>query len=205
MKPKHISSIVMAAATAAILSTGAGAQVQKTQSVDGGRPTVTTTVERGEVVRVSGNNLIVKMDDGVIRDFPNIPENAKVSVDSQELTIHDLKPGMKLQRTITTTSTPRLVTTVETVTGKVFAVTPPLSVILTLDDGTNQKFEIPKDQKFNIDGQMVDAFGLRKGMVVSATKVVEAPETEVSEQRKVTGTVPAPPADGPILLILLVQ
>ena len=208
MKPKHISNALMAAAIAAILTTWASAQVQTTKSVESGQPTITTTVERGEVVRVSGNDLIVKMQDGTIRHFPNIAESARANVDGRELSIHDLKPGMKLQRTITTATTPRLITTVQTVKGRVFEVTPPLSVILTLDDGTNQKFEIPKGQKFNIDGQLVDAFGLRKGMVVSATKVVEAPETVVAQQRRVKGTQPppqAPPADEPILIIVLTE
>jgi hypothetical protein len=127
-------------------------------------------------------------------------------VDGRQLGIHDLKPGMKLQHTITITTTPQTVTTVQSVTGKVFHVSPPNSVILTLEDGTNQSFKIPKDQKFNIQGTMTDAWGLRKGMIVTATKVVEAPETVVSHERKVTGTMPAPPpappADVPILVAM---
>ena len=47
-------------------------------------------------------------------------------------------------------------------------------------------------------------FGLKKGMMISATKVVEVPETVVEQQRKLTGTMPppppAPPADAPILV-----
>ena len=62
-----------------------------------------TTVERGEVVYVSGNDLVVKMDDGQIRNFSDVPESARVTVGGQQLSIHDLKPGMKLERTITTT------------------------------------------------------------------------------------------------------
>jgi hypothetical protein len=104
-----------------------------------------------------------------------------------------LKPGMKLQRTITTTTTPQIVTTVETVTGRIWHVTPPLSVILTLENGTNQSFKIPKDQKFKVNGEMVDAFGLRKGMVVTATKIVEVPASITSQEKSVTGTMPTPP------------
>jgi hypothetical protein len=206
MKPKYLSNGMIVVAVAATLTTGAGAQVQTTTSVESGKPAITTAVEHGEVVRVSGNDLIVKMEDGTIRDFPNIPESAKATVDGQEFTIHDLKPGMKLQRTITTTTTPRVVTTVATVKGKVLTVTPPLSVVLTLEDGTNQAFTIPKDQKFNIDGEMVDAFGLRTGMVISATKIVETPDTVIAQQQKVTGTLSPRlaliPTDEPILLVI---
>ena len=178
-----------------------GAQVNTETSTTAGQPTKTVQVERGEVVSVAGNDLFVKMENGDIRHFPNVPESARVTVDGQQLGIHDLKPGMKLQRTITTTSTPKTVTTVETVTGTVFWVSPPSSVSLRLEDGTVQQFKIPKGQKFTIDGKETDAFGLRKGMKVSATRITESPEVVVSQQRKVTGTAPTPPpADVPILV-----
>jgi hypothetical protein len=144
-----------------------------------------------------GNDLMVKMEDGTIRHFPDIPDSARVTVNGQQLSLHDLKPGMKLQRTITTTTTPRTVTTVQTVTGIVWHVSPPLSVILTMDNGQNQSFKIPKDQKFEVNGEMVDAFGLKKGMKVTATKITEAPETIVAQQKTVTGTMPTPPAPPP--------
>jgi len=139
----------------------------------------------------------VKMEDGTIRHCPDIPDSARVTVNGQQLSLHDLKPGMKLQRTITTTTTPRTVTTVQTVTGIVWHVSPPLSVILTMDNGQNQSFKIPKDQKFEVNGEMVDAFGLKKGMKVTATKITEAPETIVAQQKTVTGTMPTPPAPPP--------
>jgi hypothetical protein len=144
------------------------------------------------------------MEDGSIKHIANVPDSARVDVDGQQLGIHDLKPGMKLSRTITTTTTPQMVTTVQSVTGKVWHVNPPGSVILTLDDGTNQQFKIPKGQMFNVDGQMVDAWGLKKGMKVSATKITQVPENVISQQRKVTGTMPPPPtpppADAPVLV-----
>jgi hypothetical protein len=182
----------------------AGAQVQTTTTSTTGQPTKEVKVERGEVLLVEGNDLVVKMEDGTIRHIPNVPESARVTVDGKELGIHDLKPGMKLERTITTTTTPRTVTTVQSVQGKVWSATRN-SVILTLDDGTNQKFNIPAGQKFDVNGEMVDAAHLKKGTKISATKVVEVPETEISEERKVTGTMPPPPppADRPILIVLV--
>jgi hypothetical protein len=112
---------------------------------------------------------------------------------------------MKVQRTITTTTVPKTITTVQSVTGKVWQVSPPNSVILTLEDGKNQEFKIPKNQKFNVNGQMTDAWGLKKGMQIAATKVVEVPITEVSQTKTVTGEMPppppAPPADVAILVV----
>jgi LPXTG-motif cell wall-anchored protein len=197
--------LVLAAGTICLaFAARTSAQVQTTTTTAHGTASKEVKVERGEVLLVEGNDLMVKMEDGTIRHFPNIPESARITVDGQSLGIHDLKPGMKLERTITTTTTPKTVTTVQSVTGKVFHVSPPNSVILTLDDGTNQSFKIPKGQKFTINGKETDAFGLKKGMKVSATKIVEEPITVVEHQRQVTGKMPPPPppppADVPILV-----
>jgi hypothetical protein len=162
-------------------------------------------VDRGEVVYVSGNELVVKMESGEIRHFPNIPESARATVDGKELSIHELKPGMKLQRTIVTTTTPRTVTTVRTISGKVWQVNPPNTVILTLPDNTNKQYRIPKDQKFTIDGQEKTAFELRKGMNVSATVLTAVPETVVAEQRRTTGSAPPPPPTPALQGALLIE
>jgi hypothetical protein len=184
-----------------VFALNARAQVQTKTTTKTGQSSEVVRVERGQVLAVESNDLIVKMEDGSIRHFENIPESARITVESKELGIHDLKPGMLLQRTITTTTTPKLVTTVQTVKGKVWFVNPPLSVILTLEDGTNQSFKIPKDQKFNVNGQMVDSFGLRKGMLVTATKIVEVPMSVSTQQKSVTATMPTPPPADTALLI----
>jgi hypothetical protein len=207
MSGSHWMKTRFALATAAICFAFAGVscpQVQTQKTTTAGHPTTEVTVEHGQVVLVEGNDLVIKMDDGSIRHISNVPDSARIDVDDRQVGIHDLKPGMHLHHTITTVTTPQVVTTVQNVTGKVWHVTPPNSVILHLEDGTNQSFKIPKGQKFNINGQMVDAFGLKKGMIVTATKIVEEPETVVSQQKKIKGTMPAPPpappADVPILV-----
>src|SRR3974377_1675247 len=167
------------------------AQVQSTTTTTSGIPTKEATMESGEVVAVKGNHLFVKMADGTLRDFPNVPESARVTVDGQQLGIHQLTSGMKLVRATVTTTTPQVVTTVETVTGKVWHVTPPSSVILTLENGKNEEFRIPDGQKFMVDGTETDAWGLKQGMVVSAAKVVETPVTNISKQTAVAGTMPS--------------
>lgn len=167
------------------------AQVQTQTSTTNLPATKEVKIESGEVVAVEGNDLFVRMPDGTLRHFPNVPESATVTVDGKQLGIHELQPGMKLQRTTVRTTTPQVVTTVQAVSGKVWHVTPPLSVILTLENGENQAFKIPEGQKFTVGGQEVDAWGLKKGMEVSATKVVETPVTAVSQHTQVTGTMPA--------------
>ena len=185
------------------------AQVKtSTTEENAGAATHQVTVERAVVVSVQGRDLIVKMADGSLRHFSNVPESARVSVNGQELGIHDLKPGMHLEKTITTTTTPKVVVTTQTVSGKVWHVTPPTSVILTMENGENQSFKIPEGQKFMVNGQQTDAWGLKKGMMVSATKVVEQPLTQVQQQAKLTGQMPPPPptpdASTPILVAVAV-
>ena len=194
----------LAASVACVASTLAvGAQVQTETDTTSHPATVETTVERGEVVYVNGNDLIIRMEDGSLRHFSNVPESARAIVDGKEIGIHDVKIGMKLQKTITTTTTPKTVKTVQTVTGKVWHISPPNNVVLTLENGTNQEFKIPKDQKFNVDGEMKDAWGLKKGMKITATKIVESPEVHVSTEKQLTGSMPPPPPPPPSQPILV--
>src|SRR5947199_9258582 len=57
-----------------------------------------------------------------------------------------------------------------------------------------------------IDGRETDAWGLKKGMKVSAQRVTELPETIVAQEIKRTGTAPPPPpapsADVPVLVVV---
>lgn len=182
------------------------AQVQTSKTVAHGEPTKQVTVERGTIVFVSGNSVVVKMEDGKLEHFNNVPDNLTFTVDGKPVNIHDAKPGMVLEKQTITTTTPRMITTVDTVTGRVWHVSPPNSVILTLENGQNQRFEIPRGQRFMVNGQETDAWGLRKGMTVSAQRVTEVPETVVTQEIQRTGTAPPPPppprADVPILVVV---
>lgn len=194
----------VAAAVFVVGTTALTAQVKTTTSTTAGNPTKEVKVDRAVVEYVSGNDVWVKMEDGTVRHISHVSESARINVDGREIGIHELKPGMKLERTITTTTTPQTVTTVQTVTGKVWHVAPPKTVILTLENGENQQFTVPDGQKFTINGQETDVWHLKKGMTVSATKVVEVPETVVAHQRQLTGSAPPPPpplpSDAPVLI-----
>jgi len=199
MPHKRTSILVplLAAIVCIAFAVSMSAQVQTTTTTTAHPSSVTTTVERAEVVSVQGNDLVVKMEDGSLRHIANVPASARATVDGKQIGIADVKPGMKLQKTITTTTTPKTITTVQTVTGKVWHVNPPNVVILTLEDNTNQQFKIPKGQKFKVNGEMVDAFGLRKGMKIDATKIVEEPVVEQGQAVHVSGTLPP---DAPIMV-----
>jgi len=203
---KAIRTLVVAGAAFLAIAFTAQAQVQtSTTKTPQGAPTKQVKVERGEIVYVSGNSVVVKMEDGTLRHFDNVPESTTITVDGKQLNVHQLQVGMKVERQTITTTTPRMITTIKTVTGTVWQVSPPSSVILTMENGKNQQFKIPNGQKFTIEGQVTDAFGLKKGMKVDAQQVIEQPETVVTQEVKRTGIMPPPPApkaDVPILIFV---
>jgi len=179
------------------------AQVKTTKSVEPGQASQKVEVERGEVVYIVGNDLVVKMENGEIRHF-TVPEGAKGTVDGREIGIADLKPGMKLERTITTTSAQQTVKTVKTGTGTVVNVMAPSSVTVRFEDNSVQSYKVPKDQVFMIDGQKKTVFELKKGMKIQATRIVEEPTVVVSTARRTTGSAPPPPVMPPIEGVLLI-
>jgi len=183
--------VLSAAFTFLVIAVGTRAQDVSTTTVRHSPSEYETSLRNAEVVYVSGNDLVLRIEDGTLEHMV-VPDSDKFHVDGREVSVHDLQPGTKLTEKITTTTTPRTVTTVRNIDGRVFHVKPPNSVILTLPDGTNQSYRIPEDQKFMINGQEKTAFDLRTGMNVSATVVTDSPETVLSENRKVTGQAPPP-------------
>lgn len=180
------------------------AQDTSSTTVKHGTPSHEVNVERGEVVYVSGNDVVIKMENGEIRNF-NVSDNARATVEGKEISVHDLKPGMKLEHTITTTTTPTEVITVRTIQGKVWHVNAPRSVVLDLGGGNHKMYKIPKGQKFTVDGQEKSAFDLKKGMNITATVITTEPVTVAERHRKTTGSMPPPPPTPPEEGALLVE
>ena len=181
----------------AVISAGVWAQDVSTTTVQKGPSTHETMVRSGTVVYVSGNELLVRLSDGSTEDFVVSPSQT-FTVDGKQMTIADLKPGTHLTQTITTKTTPRTITTVRTISGKVWHVNAPNTVILTLPDNTNKQYNVPKNQVFMVGGQKETVFQLRKGMMVNATVVTEEPVIEVSQNRNVTGVAPRPQPVAPV-------
>ncbi len=197
-----LRNLLSAGLVCTALALGANAQVQTQTEVSNGPSYQSVNVRRGTVVYVSGNDVVIKGDDGRIRDFPNVPDDVRVNVGGQQLSVYDLQPGMTIERTTVTTATPGVITTIKSVTGTVWHVNPPLSVILTLENGKNQEFKIPRGTKFTVDGQPTDAFALQPGMKVTATAVTEVPEEIVTKEITRTGEMPE--VDPNIALLVVV-
>src|SRR6266403_1267017 len=95
-------------------SLSAAAQVQTKKTEAQGETTKAVKVERGEIIYLSGNSAVIKMEDGTLRHFDNVPESTTVTVDGKQLNVHQLQPGMKVERQTITSSTPKTITTVKT-------------------------------------------------------------------------------------------
>jgi hypothetical protein len=156
-----------------------------------GTPSIKTEKLQGTVVFAQGNDLVVKMSTGEVREF-HTPESRRFIIDGKELTTSELKPGTKLNATITTTRTPVIERTTTIGTGKVWWVSGN-SVIVTLPNNENRMYKVNDDYRFNVDGRPASVHDLRQGMVISAQKIVEEPRSEIATNTEVTGTAPPPP------------
>src|SRR5215813_15568680 len=65
--------------------------------------TSTTHTRNFEVIAVDGNKVVVK--DQMGNEEFTVPEDFRFDVDGKQISVHDLKPGMKGTATITTTTT----------------------------------------------------------------------------------------------------
>lgn len=171
----------------AVVALGAEPQAQSKTTEAAGAAKVSTSKMTGEVVIVDGNNLLVRMQtDGQYRIF-NVLPGRKFIIDGQTKLINDLSPGTTLTATITTREQPVTVRTTSSLNGTVWYVDKNY-VILTLDNGEVRDYKVPDSYRFTVEGKPASVNELRKGMHVSATKIVAENQTEISTETVVTGT-----------------
>ena len=157
-----------------------------------GPQSIKTEQLKGTVVAVDGSHLAVAMSTGELRSF-NVPPSRKFLVDGKELTVGELKPGTKLTATVTTTTTTSTERTTTVGSGKVWHVSGN-SVIVTLPNNENRMYNVDENYRFIVNGEKASVHDLRKGMIISAEKIVEEPKTEIVSNTVVIGVAPPPPA-----------
>ncbi|MGH9647133.1 MAG: hypothetical protein ACRD4E_09985, partial [Bryobacteraceae bacterium] len=65
------------------------------------------------------------------------------------------------------------------------------TVIITLPNGENRTFKVEDNFKFNIEGNKTAGVSdLKKGMKISAQRIVEEPRTEIVSNTVVSGKAP---------------
>lgn len=166
-----------------VLMVGAGAALAQIS---------THQIAQGTVVHVYGNNLVVKMSDGTIKEF-DVQEGFMFDIDGTPTPVSKLKPGTVLTADVTTSQTPYVVQTEEIRKGKVLKKVGQ-TVIIRRDDGTIKKFEgVPDDVVLTSGGKEITAFDLREGMEVTATIVHQREEIITEREVQVAGSAPAAP------------
>ncbi|HSP90869.1 MAG TPA: hypothetical protein VLN08_08180 [Vicinamibacterales bacterium] len=167
------------------------------QNVAMGTATTTTEQMSGELVKVEGNNLLVKMANGDMRLFTNVPDSRMALIDGKEVGVRDLKPGTTLTSTITRAATPVASQTTTFGTGKVWHAMG-TTVILALPNGDYRQYSVKGDNnKFTIDGKPATMYDLKPGIVVSGEKIVAEPTVEFASNARLVGQNPGSPYTAP--------
>jgi len=123
------------------------------------------------VVYVAGDDLVLKASDGKLLNY-SVPAGTKFTAGGKQVSLADLKPGTKLTAPVTA-GAPQIVTAVEVVKGKVYGVTPPDGVTLSLAEGTKD-LVVPAGTAFMVDGKKLAVADLKPNMMVEATIVSTA-------------------------------
>lgn len=168
-----VKRVVLAVGTLLCLS--AVVSAQQTSSA--------TQTKKFEVISVTGNQLVVKLPEGT-REL-TVPDDFKFDVDGKQMSVHDLKPGMKGTAQITTKTTVTPVTVTEVKNGTVMQASGS-SLIVKTEDGI--KMFSPADvEKRNVkitrDGKPLDFSDLHSGDKLSATIVTSHPPRVVTEKQ----------------------
>lgn len=183
----------LAFAAAACLFVGNAQAQQKTvEHVPAGPHEVQVTMHHSTVVMVEGNHLVVRRSNGVL-DALQIPEDFRFHMGDRALTVHELKPGMIITETVTSTSKPMIVKTVVIDHGTVWHANGEYVSIRTRDNKVNE-YKIPSWAKVTVDGVEQSVFDLRRDMEISATIVTEEPLHVVEEERRTNVHHPAEPS-----------
>ena len=164
-----------AAASGALLIMAALASAQQT--------TTTTQTKAFEVIAVQGNDLVVKLPEGT-REL-DVPEDFRFVVDGQQLSVHDLKPGMKGTAQITTKTTLHPVTVTEVKNGTVRQVSGS-SIIVQTDQGFKSFTEGELDKrgvKLVKDGKPAELSDFHAGDMLTATIITSRPPKVVTEKQ----------------------
>lgn len=165
--------VVLAIGTLLCLVTVASAQQTST----------TTQTKKFEVISVDGNQLVVKLPEGT-RQL-TVPDDFTFDVDGKQVSVRELKPGMKGTAHITTKTTVTPVTVTEVKNGTVMQASG-ASLIVKTDEGI--KMFSPGDvEKRNVkltqNGQPIDFSSLHAGDKLTATIVTAHPPKVVTEKQ----------------------
>ena len=140
-----------------------------------------------EVIAVDGNRLDVALPEGT-REL-TVPDDFRFTVDGQQLSVQQLKPGMKGTATITTRTTSVPVTATEVTNGTIVVRTD-TGIIIRTSDGMRsfQKGDLERGVTIVRDGNPVGLSELREGDSLTATIITQLPP-KIMTEREVNATL----------------
>jgi LPXTG-motif cell wall-anchored protein len=162
------------------------------------QPSTTTETKKFEVITVDGNNLVVRLPEGT-REL-TVPEDFRFTIDGQQMSVHELKPGMKGTASITKTTTVHPVTVTEVKNGTVKQASG-ASILVQTEQGYKMFTQGDVDKrgvKIVRDGKPALISDLHAGDKLSATIVTSKPPRVLTEtQVKATLARAEAPAPAP--------
>ena len=135
-----------------------------------------------EVLAVEGNQLVVSLPEGT-REL-TVPEDFRFTVNGQQMSVGQLKPGMKGTATITTRTTVTPVTVTQIKSGTVMQ-NAGSSIIVRTDEGVKMFTQSDADKrgvKIMRDGQPAQLSDLRQGDQLTATIITSKPPRVMTEK-----------------------
>ena len=181
-----VRRIIIAAWAVFSITAGLDAQTSTTQRTTGAKQVSEANSVTGTVVTIEGNLLLVRMEPKGYYQFFNVPPGRQFFIDGQPKMLSDLHPGTILTATVITTTQPVTERTTTVTNGTVWYASGDY-VVLTLANGETRDYTVPPSVQFMVEGKPASVKDLKKGMRVSATKIVEQPKAELSTTVIVTG------------------
>jgi hypothetical protein len=183
---RAISQVVLVAGIVCL--TAVGSLAQQTAS--------SSETKTFEVLGVEGNVLIVRLPEGT-REL-TVPEDFRFTVDGKQLSVRELRTGMRGTATITTRVTTTPVTVTEVKNGTV-ALRSGSNIIVRTPEGVRSFTQSDVDKrgiKIYRDGKPLQLNELREGDRLTATIVTSLPPRVLTE-KEVQATSAAAPAPAP--------
>ena len=144
--------------------------------------TSATQTKTFEVLAVDGNQLVVKLPEGT-REL-TVPDDFRFTVNGQQMSVRQLKAGMKGTATITTRTTVTPVTVTQVKSGTVMQ-SSGSSIIVRTDEGIKIFTQTDADKrgvKIMRDGQPAQISDFRQGDQLTATIITSKPPRVMTEK-----------------------
>ncbi len=176
-----LGGVILLAASA--IATAQQPSVTKITQTGQPATTMSTRIVNATVVSVDGNNVVAEDATGRATQY-TIPDGFKFQLEGRDIGVSELKPGMHVSATITTTTTTTPVWVTEIKTGKVLVVSGH-SIIVRGPEG-NRVFSNKDAEQRNVtvmrNGQKVSLSDLRAGDNFTAVIITDEAPRVVSER-----------------------